>query len=539
MQTIILAAGKIDYTRLPFGMHQSNATIPVNGKPVISWILDDLIKKEVNKVTIVVRIENNRLIQLLEKHYTKRVNLQLVKVDEPKSILDSLQAGLQSIETTNEPIQIILGDTLIYDSYDGKEDKLYISTVTHSENWCVALADEKGELISLNDKKRMEGDAHLALCGYYCFSDVALLKNSLKESIENQAKEISTIILKYHSVKKMNLIHAENWFDFGNLESLINSKKSLLRPRHFNQLIIDPLLNTITKISEKNEKLEDELNWYSLLPEELKILTPRIISRNKNATQVTITQEFYGYPTLSELFVYGDLSISVWESIIQYLFEIHKLFSIYTKAVSIESSKEMYIDKTQDRINQLLKDDTWKEIWNYETININGKAFPNIPTLLKKLDTSIVNLTNKETYTIIHGDYCLSNLLYDLNNQIVRMIDPRGSFGQKGIYGDPRYDIAKLRHSIAGLYDYIVADLFTVSFEGNNFSYEILEDEKNTELEKYMDACISKYGYEINEIKLIEALLFLSMIPYHADYPARQQIMYIAAHQKLFNLYEM
>jgi hypothetical protein len=34
-------------------------------------------------------------------------------------------------------------------------------------------------------------------------------------------------------------------------------------------------------------------------------------------------------------------------------------------------------------------------------------------------------------------------------------------------------------------------------------------------------------------------LLFLSMIPYHADYPARQQIMYIAAHQKLFNLYEM
>ena len=157
----------------------------------------------------------------------------------------------------------------------------------------------------------------------------------------------------------------------------------------------------------------------------------------------------------------------------------------------------------------------------------------------KKGNTSIVNLTNIETYTIIHGDYCLSNLLYDLNNQIVRMIDPRGSFGQKGIYGDPRYDIAKLRHSIAGLYDYIVADLFTVSFEGNNFSYEILEDEKNTELEKYMDACILKYGYEINEIKLIEALLFLSMIPYHADYPARQQIMYIAAHQKLFNLYEM
>lgn len=539
MQTIILAAGKIDYTRLPFGMHQSNATIPVNGKPVISWILDDLITKEVNKVTIVVRIENNRLIQLLEKHYKKRVNLELVKVDEPKSILDSLHAGLLTIENTNEPIQIILGDTLIYDSYEAKEDMLYISNVKHSENWCVAIVDEKGELISLSDKKRTDGDSHLALCGYYCFSDISLLKNSLKESLNIQAKEISTIILKYHSVKKMNLIHAENWFDFGNLESFVNSKKSLLRPRHFNQLIIDPLLNTITKISNKNEKLEDELNWYSLLPEELKILTPRIISRNTNSTQVTIIQEFYGYPTLSELFVYGDLSISVWESIIHYLFEIHKLFSIYTKPVAIDSGKIIYIDKTQDRINQLLLDVTWKEIWNHETININGKAFPNIATLLKKLDTSIVNLTNIKTYTIIHGDYCLSNLLYDLNNQIIRMIDPRGSFGQKGIYGDPRYDIAKLRHSVVGLYDCIVADLFTVSIEGNHFTYEMLEDEKNIELEKYIDACIIKFGYDINEIKLIEALLFLSMIPYHADYPARQQIMYITAHQKLFYLYEM
>jgi hypothetical protein len=27
------------------------------------------------------------------------------------------------------------------------------------------------------------------------------------------------------------------------------------------------------------------------------------------------------------------------------------------------------------------------------------------------------------------------------------MIDPRGSFGEVGIYGDNKYDIAKMRHS--------------------------------------------------------------------------------------------
>ena len=77
MKTIILTAGKIDYTRLPFGMHQSNATIPVNGKPVISWILDDLIQKGFTEITVVVRDENTRLKQLLEKHYNKRIQLDI------------------------------------------------------------------------------------------------------------------------------------------------------------------------------------------------------------------------------------------------------------------------------------------------------------------------------------------------------------------------------------------------------------------------------------------------------------------------------
>ena len=69
----------------------------------------------------------------------------------------------------------------------------------------------------------------------------------------------------------------------------------------------------------------------------------------------------------------------------------------------------------------------------------------------------------------MHGDFCFSNILFDLGHQIVRVIDPRGRFGQKGIYSDPRYDMAKLRHSIGGLYDFIVADLFDVQEQEGEF----------------------------------------------------------------------
>jgi dTDP-glucose pyrophosphorylase len=538
LKTLILTAGKIDYTRLPFGMHQSNATIPVNGKPVISWILDDLIQKNYTEIAIVVRNENTRLKQLLQKHYSKRIKLDIISLNNPTSILDSLQAGLTN-NTVNDTIQVILGDTLIYDSFEHMQDSLFVAEVKSSENWCVVKTNNEGSLIELIDKKELPGEIHTALCGYYQFSNAKTLLNCVQNCMKQGSKELSAVLMQYHAKHPLSLKKVDTWFDFGHLESFVQSKKSLLRPRHFNQLTIDPLINTITKVSEKSDKLADELNWYLELPEKLKTLTPRIITQEQQNNKVTITQEFYGYPSLSELFVYGDLSTSVWESIIDYLFQIHGLFKQYEIPASRVNLIDMYEIKTQERINQMLEQDNfWKEIWNKEYITINGIVHLNIQPCLQKLNSDIQQLTKISTFNIIHGDYCLSNILYDLNNQIVRMIDPRGRFGEKGIYGDARYDIAKLRHSLVGLYDYIVGDLFQINTTENGFEYELFEDDKNKQLALYTDKCIKVNGYNLHEIKLIEGLLFLSMIPYHADYRERQHMMYVKSIQILNELIE-
>jgi dTDP-glucose pyrophosphorylase len=528
LKTLILTAGKIDYTHLPFGMHQSNATIPLNGKPVISWILDDLIQKRHTDISVVVRSENIRLKQLLQKHYSKRIQLDVISTVRSHSILDSLYDGLSQIIETNESVQVILGDTLIYDSFEHMQDTLFVAPVKNSENWCVVKTNEQGYLIDLIDKKEIPGDHHNALCGYYHFSSVKILMTCVNDCRKRGSTELSDVLLEYHNRCTLTLRNADSWFDFGHLESFIKSKKSLLKPRHFNQLSIDPILNTITKVSAKSEKLIDELNWYLLLPEELKTLTPRILTKMNENNEVSITQEFYGYPGLSELFVYGDLSTFIWESIIDYLFQIHGIFKQYEKPAKKACLIDMYQTKTSERLQQLLKQDVfWEEIWNKDYIIINGIEYLNIQNCLSKLNNQIEQLVNTNVFHIIHGDYCLSNILYDLNNQIVRLIDPRGSFGEKGIYGDSRYDIAKLRHSLVGLYDYIVGDLFHITTTETGFDYELFEDDKNSFLAHYIDKCIMANGYNLNDIRLIEGLLFLSMIPYHLDYKERQQMMYV------------
>ncbi len=75
--------------------------------------------------------------------------------------------------------------------------------------------------------------------------------------------------------------------------------------------------------------------------------------------------------------------------------------------------------------------------------------------------------------TLVHGDLCLSNILYDLRCRVCKFIDPRGSFGVPGIYGDPRYDVAKMYHSVYGLYDFITNDLFDVSIQENRIALDI------------------------------------------------------------------
>ena len=65
------------------------------------------------------------------------------------------------------------------------------------------------------------------------------------------------------------------------MDNLVEDRRKLLQPRSFNSLYIDPVLSTITKISSNNSKLKREINWYKKIPDELKILTPRIVSEKE------------------------------------------------------------------------------------------------------------------------------------------------------------------------------------------------------------------------------------------------------------------
>jgi dTDP-glucose pyrophosphorylase len=532
-KTIILCGGRPSTVNVTISTSLSNAMTPINGKPIIGWILDDLLEKNIQQATIVLRHDDYRLQGFLERAYCNRMQLSLVPLAASDSILESLHAGLED-NSMDCPVRIILGDTLISDTFTGDEDFIYVGEVEESRRWSLPVLAEDGRVVDYLDKKGMGGGPFKAVAGYYHLQHGDFFSECVSEGLATGGRELSDALRRYGEKFPIVTKPVTEWYDFGHIDNVVAARRSLLKPRHFNSLTVNPVLNTITKVSKYDEKLRDELDWYLDLPDELKVLSPRIVSFERNNGSLQIVQEYYGYPTLAELYVYGDLDADTWLSVLRKVLRIHQEFRRFPGQVEPDAIKAMYAAKTWQRLEELrAQSKEFDSLLSAETLIVNGKTLRNLQELRTALSEKVEELSMSAPIHIVHGDFCFSNILFDPNNQILRLIDPRGSFGTKGIYGDARYDIAKLRHSVAGFYDFIVTDMFELRETNHEFASRSFVNGLPAAVANSFDQMVIECGYDLSEIKLIEGLLFISMLPLHRGNLQRQKMMYLTGISRL------
>ena len=539
MTTLVLAAGNHSVNSI-----YNSQMLPVRGKPALAWVIEESYQKE--DVFVVLNKANIQTQKYLAQRYPN-VKQILVDVDEENkrygtySILTSLASGLEKIPTQTSLLKLVLGDTLCrgYETYD-KDAVVVSDDFLSSERWCLVDKDKEGNVHHFYDKQaNLDIADKYALTGLYQFTNIPLLKKLNLEVIQAGKRQISNVLDCYNQQVPLKTIKTALWFDFGHKAGIIKAQNHFFNSRDFNSLYADPIAGTITKVSPKRQKLADEYAWYKNLPLKLQVLAPRPVEFKENMDNAVLTMEMYGYPALSELFILGNLSIEEWELIIERLFQVHQLFEEYTAEMNQENFYDLYLHKTWQRLKELQEQNPyWKKLWEYETIVLNGKTYKNIRFFETQLNDAIEHLVKTVKPTVMHGDYCFSNILFDTNSFLCKLIDPRGRMHEQTIYGDPRYDIAKLRHSVVGAYDYAVHGLFRLNEEKNSFTVSDNYPTFQERLTAYFDKMTVQFGYELDEIKLIEALLFTSMIPLHKDSMERQKLFYLKAVRKINELFE-
>ena len=116
--------------------------------------------------------------------------------------------------------------------------------------------------------------------------------------------------------------------------------------------------------TEEEQKLEDEAYWYKNIPDDLKVLTPRLINFKIENQMAELTQELYGYPSLQELYLSGNVNIEDWKFIIEKLFAVHKYFEKYQVQTDKKAVEWLYSEKTKHRMSELTENnDFWKKIF--------------------------------------------------------------------------------------------------------------------------------------------------------------------------------
>jgi dTDP-glucose pyrophosphorylase len=517
--------------------------LPIRGKPAIAWVIESIEDKQ--HIVVVLNQDNQKVEKYLESKYPF---VQMVKTpfDNQKtqqlSILSSLQTGVEALNSQEDGVlQVILGDTLCqFDAPESKRDFIVVSPdFKDAKRWCLVDMDEQHHAKTFYDKKNVSPEHKKAVVGVYQFSDLPCLRQSLENALDASATELSDVLLRYGLHHPLTCVEARTWFDFGHKSGIIKAQTHFYNARDFNTLSVDSVRGVLTKSSSKIQKLEDEYLWYTQLPDALKVLAPRAIAFNKSKSQARLEMELYGYPALSELFILGNLTFEEWELIILRLFEVQRLFLDYHQPLAPQNFEDLYRHKTWQRAFELGRQNAyWKTLYHHKTLVINGKTYRNISAFKHLLKAEVERLIQSVQVGIMHGDYCFSNILFDPHSFVCRLIDPRGRLSEQSIYGDPRYDVAKLRHSIVGGYDFIVHGLFQLKEDGNRFELTLSCYELQEALTQYFDDLVRQFGYQLRDIQVIEVLLFASMIPLHKDNMPRQKIFYLKTVQLLNQLFE-
>ena len=476
------------------------------------------IKKKFN-LKIILAVNKKDLY--IHKFYPYN-DMEIIEIGKTKSITETIEKSLIYIKTEWCLINPIT--TIPYINEFNFPFIEFGSELLPKENWSSVIFNKENNPIFLNkfDKK---SECQLS----YPFTG----------RIFSRKKDIHFTIKKLNDFEKKDLIYlAENlfkfsnikiryceWLDIGHLATYPITRTSSINSRFFNTLIFDKKKNVIKKKSTNTKKIEDEICFYKNMPNQIKRYFPMILNSKKESSESSYEMEYIGKPNLSEIYLFSKIGPN---AIIRIFNNVELIFKTFyeVKPYTIEKVKWLYSSKTKSRESDLKaiiqkKEFSFLRQIYFEDFVINNIKFPSLRQNFSFLKNNLCSFEDNQTLHFGHGDLCFNNMLVDHLYGTVRLIDPKGEKHKKlKIYGliNKFYDLSKLNHSIEGLYDSIVNNLFRLKvIDKNNIEFEVYKPFEYDYYNNYFREIISDKRINYSILRMLTANLFFTMLPFHLD----------------------
>jgi glucose-1-phosphate thymidylyltransferase len=234
MKGLILSGGL--GTRLrPITFSQQKQLIPVANKPILFYVIDDLIEAGISEIGIVVGPNKNQVIETVNGTIWN-AKITFIDQEQPLGIAHAIKISQSFLG--KEPFLLYLGDNILregvvehvkqFQSSDW-EGSILLTEVENPQEFGIAVLDKKNHVVEVVEKPQ-HPRSNLAVIGVYMFrSKIFDAVNALQFSARGQLEitdAIQWLIDNGYTVTSCFVKHW--WKDTGKPEDILHANRLIL-----------------------------------------------------------------------------------------------------------------------------------------------------------------------------------------------------------------------------------------------------------------------------------------------------------------------
>ncbi len=359
------------------------------------------------------------------------------------------------------------------------------------------------------------------------FHDVASLIKYWQAFIENPLHTWEKSWQPRHRLQSLKPL------DLGIISDFLAFTSDSTPPRYFNEVSIDEYY--YTKRSSDKHKIQAEYSFYGLVPERMRPWLIESFDFKDEGDRASYKMLRYYLADAALQWVHGAFTKDSFSPFCGrlLLFIADRPRRECTEVQSAKIAEELFLTKLERRVEKFLAIEDGRRVNQLASSASSELDLTNLLSRYMRLFNQLKKGFTSRSIVIGHGDPCLSNVLYDQQRYLLKLVDPKGAISEDELWTHPLYDLCKISHSILGDYDFINNGQYTVGFTAGNDLALSFPHTNHSALKDLFIERVKSMGYDIRIIRLGEVSLFLSMLPLHIDHPNKVMAFLLKARQIL------
>jgi glucose-1-phosphate thymidylyltransferase len=274
----------------------------VAGKPIIGHIMDKIIADGFTAATIIVGHLGDKVKDYICSEY--KITVDFVEQQEPKGLAHAIYLAKHTF--TNEPILIILGDTIfdvdLKPVISERVSAIGVKVVEDPRRFGI-VERKDGYATKLVEKPEHPTSNH-AIVGLYWIRDPKLLEECIAELFKNDARTkgefqlTDALQLMLTKGEKIKTFDVEGWYDCGKPETLLSTNRILLEKLHTDVRLDGVVIKPPVYISKTAKVTHSVIGPYATIAEDAvvtdSIIRNSIVSSEAEVSRVLLENSIIG-----------------------------------------------------------------------------------------------------------------------------------------------------------------------------------------------------------------------------------------------------